>query len=318
MASARTTPSAPGDRWDPSALPDQSGRTALVTGASSGIGLAAALALARAGATVRLACRDAGRGSTALARLLREVPRADAAVELVDLADLSTVRDLAARWDRALDVLVNNAGVMAPPRRLTQDGFELQLGTNHLGHFALTGLLLPWFVERPGARVVTVSSLAHLGGAIDFADLQSERSYHRWPAYAQSKLANLLFAAELDRRLAGHAAVSVAAHPGFASTNLQTAGLLLAGGRLATSLLGTGLRLGTRLVSQSAAHGAWPTLYAATAPDVVGGEYVGPGALGGTRGRPTRAQRSPAAADPLIAERLWEVSEGLTGVTYGL
>jgi NAD(P)-dependent dehydrogenase (short-subunit alcohol dehydrogenase family) len=309
MASARTTPAA---HWSPAALPDQTGRVAVVTGASSGLGLHTALELARAGASVVLACRDAGRGARAVDEIRRAVPAAAVEVGLLDLADLSCVRDFAAGWDRPLDLLVNNAGVMAPPARLTADGFELQLGTNHLGHFALTGLLLPHLVDRAGGRIVTVSSLAHRTGVINFADLQSERSYRRWPAYAQSKLANLLFTAELDRRLAGHAAIAVAAHPGLASTNLQTSGPLMSGGRWSAALV----RAGTRLVSQSAAHGAWPTLYAATASEVVGGDYIGPDGFGETRGRPRRVTASVAARDTVVAGQLWAVSEELTGVTY--
>ena len=305
MTSARTTPAA---RWSPSAIPDRSGTVAVVTGASSGIGLHTALELARAGTTVVLACRDAARGAAAAARIRRAVPSADIEVRLLDLADLSSVRSFAAGWARPLDLLINNAGVMAPPPRLTADGFELQMGTNHLGHFALTGLLLPWFADRAGARVVTVASLAHRMGVINFSDLQSQRSYRRWAAYAQSKLANLLFAAELDRRLAGHLAISVAAHPGLAATNLPAAGPAMSGHRITAALLG----MGTRLVCQSSARGAWPTLFAATAPGVHGGEYFGPDGLLETRGRPGLAERSAAAADPAVAERLWVVSQDLT------
>ncbi len=309
MASARTTPA---PQWSSTALPDQTGRLAVVTGASSGLGLYTALALARAGASVVLACRDAGRGASAVEQIRGAVRTADVAVGLLDLADLASVRDFAAGWNRPLDLLVNNAGVMAPPARLTADGFELQLGTNHLGHFALTGLLLPHLADRAGARVVTVSSLAHRNGVINFADLQSQRQYRRWPAYAQSKLANLLLTAELDRRLGGHPAIAVAAHPGLASTNLQTSGPLMSGGRWSAALV----HAGTRLVSQSAAHGAWPTLYAATAADVSGGDYFGPGGLGQTRGRPRRVTAAAAARDTVVAARLWAVSEELTGVTY--
>ena len=302
-----------GSHWSAAAVPSQSGKVGVVTGASSGLGLATALELARAGATVVLACRDASRGASAEAQIRQEVPRADLEVRVLDLADLASVRAFAAAWQQPLDLLVNNAGVMATPPRLTADGFELQIGTNHLGHFALTGLLLPALVDRPGARVVTVSSLAHRRGVINFDDLQSRRSYHRWPAYAQSKLANLLFTAELDRRLDGHPAIAVAAHPGFASTNLQTTGPLMSGhSRLSEAVL----RAGTRLVSQSAAQGAWSTLYAATAPDVRGGEFFGPTGVFGTRGRPGRSSRSEAAKDRATAERLWLVSAELTGVTY--
>ena len=312
MPSARTTPS---PRWSTAAIPDQRGRVAVVTGASSGIGLHTAMELARAGAFVVLGCRDRSRGEQASAQIRASVPQANLQVRTLDLADLSSVRAFAARWQGPLDLLVNNAGAMAPPARATVDGFELQMGTNHLGHFAVTGLLLPWLADQPGARVVTVTSLAHHGAVINFDDLQSQASYHRWPAYCQSKLANLLFAAELDRRLSGHLAISVAAHPGMASTNLQTSGPLMASGNRLTQAV---LRTGTRLVSQSAAHGAWPTLYAATAPQVRGGELIGPRALFGTRGLPGPCPRSAAAADRASAQRLWLLSCELTGVTYPL
>jgi len=312
MSSAQSTPS---PRWSTAAIPDQRGRVAVVTGSSSGIGLHTAMELARAGAFVVLACRDTSRGERASAQIRASVPQANLEVSALDLADLSSVRAFAARWNRPLDLLVNNAGVMAPPARATVDGFELQIGTNHLGHFAVTGLLLPWLADQPGARVVTVSSLAHRGAVINFDDLQSRRSYRRWPAHCQSKLANLLFTAELDRRLSGHRAISVAAHPGLASTNLQTSGPLMAARNQLTEAV---LRAGTRLVSQSAAHGAWPTLYAATAPQVRGGEFIGPQAMFGTRGRPGPCPRSAAAADRASAQRLWQLSQELTGVSYPL
>jgi NAD(P)-dependent dehydrogenase (short-subunit alcohol dehydrogenase family) len=294
------------------------GPVAVVTGASSGLGLYTAIGLARGGAYVVLACRDAGRGAAALAEVLAAVPGAAVSVGSLDLADLASVRAFADSWAGPLDLLVNNAGVMATPPRLTADGFELQLGTNHLGHFALTGLLLPWLADRDGARVVTVSSLAHRSGVINFADLQSTRSYRRWPAYAQSKLANLLFTRELNHRLVGRAAIAVAAHPGLASTNLQVTGPLGSGRPESRRRVSAAVvHAGTRLVSQSAEHGAWPTLYAATRPDVRGGEYFGPSRLFETRGRPTRVQPSRNALDHATAARLWAVSEELTGVRYG-
>ena len=287
----------------------------MVTGGSSGIGFHTSLELARSGASVLLAARTAGRGEQAAARIRREVPGALVEYRPLDLADLASVRSFAAGWDGPLDLLVDNAGVMAPPYRLTADGFELQLGTNHLGHFALTGLLLPALADRPGARVVVVSSLAHRGGRIDFDDLESARFYGRWTAYCQSKLANLLFAFELDRRLSGSAAIAVAAHPGFASTNLQVAGPFLGGGHALSAAL---MRAGTVTVSQSAAHGAWPTLHAATAPDVSGGDFFGPRGLGQIRGRPVRVTAAATAYDREVAARLWAVSEQLTGVVYDL
>src|SRR4051812_34116937 len=277
--------------WTAADMPDQSGRRALVTGANSGIGLEAAKALAEGGARVILACRDVGRGEEAARRI-----EGDVEVRRLDLADLASVRDFAAGLDGPLDLLVNNAGVMAPPRRTTADGFELQIGTNHLGHFALTGLLLDRLLEGERPRVVTISSGAHRIGRIDFDDLQSERRYRRWQAYGQSKLANLLFAFELQRR-AGLALFSVAAHPGYSATNLQ----------------GRSLAVFNLLLAQSAAMGALPTLYAATM-DVPPAAYIGPGGPGEMRGHPKLVSASAAARDEATAARLWEISERLTGI----
>ncbi len=247
--------------WTAGDIPDQSGRTALVTGANSGLGFHTALQLAKRGARVLMATRDSTRGQRALEKLTGALP--DAQVELValDLADLSSVRnaaaDLATRCDR-LDILVNNAGIMATPYRHTLDGFELQFGTNHLGHYALTGLVLPLLLAAPAGRVVTVSSLAHGGGAIDFDNLQSERFYDPMRAYAQSKLANLLFAGELDRRAvaAGTHLISVAAHPGLAATKLMQPRPGEFGGRVRGMVFG----LGFQVLGQSQARGAWPQL----------------------------------------------------------
>jgi NAD(P)-dependent dehydrogenase (short-subunit alcohol dehydrogenase family) len=285
--------------WTAADLPSQAGRTFVITGANSGIGLAAARELARVGATVVLACRDVEKGRAAA----RALP-GDVDVRALDLADLASVRRFAAGVDAPIDVLVNNAGVMAVPQRRTPDGFELQLATNHLGPFALTGLLLPWI----GDRVVTVSSFGHRMGRIAFDDLQTERPYRRWKAYTQSKLANLLFMFELQRRLeaAGSFVRSLAVHPGYAATNLQFH---------TESVQDQVMALANRLFAQSAEHGAWPTLLAATA-DLPGGSFVGPGALGGMRGHPRLETPSAAARDPAVAARLWDVSEQLTGITY--
>lgn len=298
--------------WTMADSPDQSGRIALITGANSGLGLETARALASRGATVVLACRSRRRGEEARAELL---PAAAAGLEVLelDLADLASVR-AGAHWVREnygrLDLLVNNAGVMAPPRRLTRDGFELQFGTNHLGHVALTAALLPLMEGRNDARVVTVTSGAQYFGRIAFDDLQSEQRYDRWAAYSQSKLANVMFALELNERLAaaGSTVASLAAHPGLARTNLQPASVAAAGSRFE----GLAYRLMDPLF-QSAAMGALPQLYAATAPDARGGEHYGPDQWGGMRGWPTPVRIAPAALDPQIRRRLWEVSEQLVG-----
>jgi NAD(P)-dependent dehydrogenase (short-subunit alcohol dehydrogenase family) len=307
--------------WTPDAIPDLTGRTAVVTGANSGLGLYTSIELARHGAHVVMTSRDPGRGDEALRRVRAEAttPGREPDVELLalDLADLSSVRAFAASVTAAhhrLDLLVNNAGVMALPRReTTADGFERQLGTNHLGHFALTGLLLPALLGGP-SRVVTVSSLAHRQGRIAFDDLQSERGYQPWAAYGQSKLANLLFTMELQRRSDAARAdlVSVAAHPGLSATNLMAAGPSAGRPRWVSAVLETG----TRLLSQSAAAGAWPTLFAATDPGVRGAEFFGPAGLGGMRGYPVRAVARPPAYDPDAAAQLWQRSSELTGVVY--
>ena len=303
--------------WAPADMPDLNGTRALVTGANSGLGLQTSLELARRGAYVLLGCRDSDRAARARDEIASSVPAAALEILPLDLADLSSVREAAARVvgdDSRLDVLVNNAGVMAIPRRTTVDGFEMQLGTNHLGHFALTGLVLPALLRRPGARVVTLSSIVHRRGRIDIDDLMGETRYSAQGAYGQSKLDNLLFAAELDRRAraAGADLLSVAAHPGYAATNLQSVGPAMSGNRL----LGGMMKVGNALVAQSDAAGAWPTEYAATMPDVTSGEYFGPGGPAELRGHPRRASRSAAAADLAMAGRLWTASERLTEVTY--
>jgi NAD(P)-dependent dehydrogenase (short-subunit alcohol dehydrogenase family) len=303
--------------WTADDIPPLSGRTAVVTGANSGLGFHTALELARHGADVVMASRDASRGRDALERVRTEVPDAKAVVAIVDLADLSSVRAFAAtlrEGGNPIDVLVNNAGVMALPRRQTADGFEMQIGTNHLGHFALTGLLLPALLVRPGSRVVTVSSAVAQAGRIHFDDLQGERRYWRWGAYAQSKLANLLFAFELDRRAAaaGTGLISVAAHPGFAATNLQAAASRTQG----HPIRARASALGAQLMGQPAAAGALPLLYAATEPDVHGGDYYGPDGPSSIRGHPTMVTPPHRALDAELAGRLWAESERLTGVTF--
>jgi NAD(P)-dependent dehydrogenase (short-subunit alcohol dehydrogenase family) len=286
-------------------IPDLAGQTVIVTGASSGIGLETARALAGHGARVILAVRDEAKGAAAASTL--PAP-AEKEVRPLDLASLDSVRAFARDWaGQPVDLLINNAGVMIPPLSRTADGFELQFGTNHLGHFALTNLLLPAIT----GRVVTVSSGAHRSGHIDFDDLNWERRrYLRWRAYGQSKLANLLFTAELQRRLteAGSKVRSLAAHPGYAATNLQSH----SGSRLMEFAMGN---LGNRILAQDAAAGALPTLYAATA-DLPGNTFVGPSGFAGLRGAPAPCPRSRAARDPETARRLWQVSETLTGVRF--
>ncbi|MFJ6831685.1 oxidoreductase [Streptomyces sp. NPDC091209] len=303
--------------WNAQDIPDQSGRTVVVTGANSGLGFVTARELARKGARVVLACRSEARGAGAVDRLAAEVPGADVGFIRLDLGELDSVREFASvferRYDR-LDLLVNNAGVMALPYGTTADGFETQFGVNHLGHFALTGLLFPVIAETPGARIVTLSSMVHALSDIDLDDLNSEKgSYRKWIAYGRSKTANLLFTHELARRLsgAGSDVVAAAAHPGYASTNLQTAGPRLEGRKGAERLM----EIGNRVFAQSAEAGALPTLYAATAPGVGPDTFVGP-SFAMWRGSPATSWRARWTRDDTKAERLWTASERLTGVTY--
>jgi NAD(P)-dependent dehydrogenase (short-subunit alcohol dehydrogenase family) len=305
------------NQWGSNDIPDQRGNVVVVTGGSSGIGYEAALALAGKGARVILAVRSAEKGQAARAAIQRIHPQAAVEVMALDLSDLSSVRRFAQAFQQrfeTLPLLINNAGVMALPYRRTVDGFEIQFGTNHLGHFALTGLLLPAILAAPSARVVTVSSGAHTSGTIDFANLDGARSYGRWRAYTQSKLANLLFTYELQRRFtaAGVAAISVSCHPGWAETNLQSAGARMDGSRFGERLTD----IGNRLFAQSAAMGALPTLYAATAADVNGCDYIGPRGLLGMRGAPVKVKSSARSYDASVAAQLWQVSEQLTGVRY--
>jgi NAD(P)-dependent dehydrogenase (short-subunit alcohol dehydrogenase family) len=303
--------------WTDADIPDLTGQVALVTGSNSGLGLSIARHLAEHGARVLLACRNTTKAEAAADEIRGRVPAAEVETVPLDLASLADVRRAAAALRAAhprLDVLLNNAGVMALPYRQTADGFEMQFGTNHLGHFALTGLLLEPLLATPGARVVTVSSGFHRLGAIRFDDPNWQRGYRRWPAYGQSKLANLLFAYELQRRLdaAGAGLLSVAAHPGYAATNLQATGPRMQG----SSLLERLTDASNALFAQSAAMGALPQLYAAAAPDVRGGEYYGPDGVGEMWGHPTRVESNARSRDRDAAARLWALSERLTGVTY--
>jgi len=304
--------------WSAGDVPDQSGKTFLITGANTGLGFEAARVLARRGAQLVLACRDAARGQRAVDTIRAETPDAHLELVALDLADPGSVRSCAATFtathDR-LDVLVNNAGVMAIPYRETPDGFEMQFATNHLGHFALTGLLLPLLLATGLSRVVTLSSLVHKRGAIDFDDLFfRQRRYQPWAAYSQSKLANLLFALDLDRRLrrGGRSTISVAAHPGYASTELQARGPAMRGSTARLLMMG----IANALFAQSAAAGSWPELRAATDPNARGGDYFGPAGMGEIWGRAVSVQPSAAARDERAAARLWETSEKLTGVRF--
>jgi NAD(P)-dependent dehydrogenase (short-subunit alcohol dehydrogenase family) len=309
------------DLWIEQNIPDLAGKVAVITGANSGLGFEAAQILAAKGAHVVLAVRDAAKGKQAAGEIKRVVPAAGLEVLSLDLASLTSVRRFAEAFPAAhsrLDMLINNAGVMAIPRRVTTDGFEMQFGTNHLGHFALTGLLLPLILRTPSSRIVTVSSGAHMFGKINFDDLQSERSYSKFGVYGQSKLANLLFAYELQRKLqaagggASGGAISVAAHPGYASTNLQAVGPQMDGSKLGARTMSAA----NRVLAQSAAMGALPEVYAATSPDVRGGDYIGPDGFMGQKGFPQKVGSNSRSYDQEVAARLWAVSEELTGVGY--
>ena len=295
-------------KWTASDIPNQTGRVAVVTGANSGIGFETAKALAKKGATLVMACRNLDKATAAAAEIRGEVAEAQLDIIQLDLANLASVHTFAdafkARYER-LDRLINNAGVMVPPYTKTKDGFELQFGANHLGHFALTGHLMEKILATPGSRVVNVSSGAHRMGSMDFENLQAEKGYKPWGAYGRSKLANLLFTLELQNRFeAVHAdALAVAAHPGGTKTNLQ-------------SHMSSVLRPLLNLIMQEQAMGALPTLYAATAPDVSGNDYYGPGGFQEMRGYPIKVDSSDESQDVGLARQLWLESEKLTGVHY--
>jgi NAD(P)-dependent dehydrogenase (short-subunit alcohol dehydrogenase family) len=307
------------DRWTPADLPDLSGHTAVVTGGNAGLGWWTTLGLARAGAHVVLVARDPIRGDEALGQLRVGVRGASAELIRLDLADLASVRAAAEQLaDRRIDVLVNNAGVMATPHRLTADGFELQFGTNHLGPFAFTGLLLPALLRGSvlggPARVVTVSSMLHRSGRLNRSDLMGERRYRARTAYAQSKLANLLFCHQLQRRAdaAGAALASLAAHPGWAATGLQSAASRMSGRDWQVPLV----EAVNRVLAQPAEQGAWPSLRAAGDPDARGGQFYGPGGFAELRGHPRPVTPSGQALDEADAQWLWQRSVELTGVDY--
>lgn len=301
-------------KWSASDIPDQSGRVAVVTGANTGLGYETALALAEHGARVVLAVRNLDKGKDAAARISAKTPQADVALQELDLTSLDSVRaaadQLKADYDH-IDLLINNAGVMYTPKETTKDGFEMQFGTNHLGHFALTGLLLDRLLPVAGSRVVTVSSMGHrILADIHFDDLQWERSYNRVAAYGQAKLANLLFTYELQRRLAPHGTtIAAAAHPGGSNTEL---------GRYTPAAFRPLVNVFFSVIAQDAAMGALPTLRAATDPGVLGGQYYGPDGFAETRGYPKLVSSSAKSHNVDVQRRLWAVSEELTGVVYPL
>jgi NAD(P)-dependent dehydrogenase (short-subunit alcohol dehydrogenase family) len=294
-------------KWTAENIPNLEGRIALITGANSGLGFEASLALAKKHATVVMACRDMAKGQEALQRIKNEVSGAQLIAMELNLASLESIKTFAAKFIQAydrLDILLNNAGVMAPPYGTTEDGFEMQIGTNHFGHFALTGLLLKRVLSTPHSRVVVVSSFAHHMGRINFDDLNWTHKYSKWPAYGQSKLANLLFTYELDRRFkaADSDSIAVAAHPGYSATHLQRhTGIF--------SFLNT-------FLAQSSYMGTLPILYAATVDGVQGAEFYGPDGFMEMRGYPKKASSSKVSYDTALAKRLWTVSEKVTGVRY--
>ncbi|MEU0496715.1 SDR family NAD(P)-dependent oxidoreductase [Mycobacterium sp. NPDC006124] len=292
--------------WTTTDIPDQTGRTAVVTGANTGLGYETAAALAAKGAHVVLAVRNLEKGKAAADLINRRTPGADVTLQQLDLSSLDSVHDASDQLHGALDhvdLLVNNAGVMFTPKSTTKDGFELQFGTNHLGHFALTGRLLDLLLETPGSRVVTVSSIGHRFGRVRFDDLQSEQRYNRVAAYGLSKLANLLFTYELQHRLAGTSTVAVAAHPGGSSSELDR-------------YLPAPIKIAFAAMSQDTETGALPTLRAATDPTVRGGQYLGPGGFMEMRGNPKVVTSSRRSHDADVQRRLWTVSEQLTGVVF--
>jgi NAD(P)-dependent dehydrogenase (short-subunit alcohol dehydrogenase family) len=301
------------NKWTASDIPDQTGKTAVVTGANSGLGLVTATELARSGARVVMAVRNTDKGKQAASEIKTKVRDANVEVAELDLSSLDSVRAFAGALDTApLDLLINNAGIMMTPQEKTKDGFELQFGTNHLGHFALTGLLLDRLTAAPAARVVTLSSIEHKPGHIHLDDIQLEKGYGSRKAYQQSKLANAIFGLELDRRLkaADSKVLSVLAHPGYSDTNLQSTG--------PTGPMKFALSIGNKLMAQSPKDGALPQLYAATAPGVAGGDFYGPDGFQEMRGAPTKVRVIAEGRDPKMGRALWEISEELTGVKYPL
>lgn len=305
-------------KWSYEDIGDQTGKTFVITGANSGLGFWATKGLAANNATVIMACRNEGKAESAASEIKEEYPEADLDILLLDLASLDSVEQFADKFKNRYDKLhglLNNAGLMQPPFKKTEDGFELQMGVNHFGHFALTGLLLDNITSTPDARVISQSSLAHtMTDGIDFETINSEENYTRTDAYAQSKLANLLFSFELDRKFKkkGIDALSVAVHPGYTATNLQSTGPALDGWSFWSLLY----KFTNKVLAQSTDMGALPMLYAAVESDVSGGDYIGPGGFQEARGYPARVKAEETAYDEEQARRLWELSEHLTGVSY--
>jgi len=302
------------NKWTAELIPDQTGKIFIITGANSGLGLESTRALARKRATVIMACRNLEKGKRSLEKLRREIPDALLDLQEMDLANLESIRNFVTyifSTYKKIDVLINNAGIMATPFAKTKDGFEIQFGINHLGHFVLTGLLFELLLKAPGSRVVNVSSMAARRASIDFDNLMGERSYVPWKAYGQTKLANLLFTFELQRRLetGNNNSVSIAAHPGGSATNLHKAIQMNPVVKSIYNFL-------IRYFMQSAAKGALPQLYAATSPEAVPGDYYGPDGFNEIAGYPAKAHIPVKAKDEQLAEKLWQVSEKLTGINY--
>ncbi len=305
-------------QWDYEDIPDQSGKVFVITGANSGLGLAANKGLVAKNATVVMACRSRSKAEAAADEIKEESPDADLDILLLDLANLDSIRsfadDFQDRYDR-LDGLLNNAGIMQPPYRTTKDGFELQMGVNHFGHFALTGLLMELIKKTPESRVVTQSSFAHeMTDGINFEDINSKENYSRTGAYAQSKLANLLFAFELNRKFTVYDVdtLSVGVHPGYTATNLQSSGPEMDGWSIWSLLY----KFTNRFFAQSEEMGALPLLYGAVGPGVKGGDYIGPGGFREAWGYPSRVKAADTAYNEEDAKKLWNLSENLTGVSY--
>lgn len=305
------------NNWTSEDIPDLNGSKVIVTGANSGLGFEASKMFAENNAHVIMACRSLDKGKKARKQIKDDVEEASLEVRKIDLASLESVKDFAEEYkanNDSLDILCNNAGVMAIPRKETEDGFEMQFGVNHLGHFALTGHLIQMLVDTEDSRVVTQSSALHESGTINFDDLNKEEAYDKWKAYGQSKLANVLFGYELDRRLEDKDVKSVVCHPGYSSTNLQYRGPKENGSKIQLGIM----KITNTLIAQSARKGALPMLYAATSRDIEGGEYVGPGGLADMRGYPVKQDSSKESHDKDIAEALWTRSEALTGIEYDL